>query len=246
MDVATQLSTIPNSNDIIQLQSDVIQSLAAACSSADVASITECLLRDDFKINDNIYRHTFPGNDLLMNDSACILRSAVSGGAPSVVRLLLLETAPGAVIDPAAMNNIALQDAILSGKGSILSGSSAMVHVLGNDVRVVCSAKYSSSKLWNLHDFYDADWDNYIVNGADILSSDSTPLAIEVLRSDRFRQLMSLTLEELLPMVERDVVRLTRLHVALLVCFRETKEKHFAQALSLASGLKERQMKDRW
>ena len=225
---------------------DIIQLLASACSSADVVSITEYLLRDDFKINDNIYRHSFPGNDLLMNDSAYILRSAVSGGAPSVVRLLLLETSPGAVIDPAAMNNIALQDAILSGKGSILSGSSAMVHVLGNDMRVVCSAKYFNSKLWNLHDFYDADWESYVANGADALNNDSTPLAIEVLRSDRFRQLMSLTIDELLPMVESDVVRPTRLHIALLVCFRETREKHFAQALSLASSLRERQTKDRW
>lgn len=212
-----------------------------ACVARDYDAIQRCLLSDDFVIDDSVYVYTLSShvkNGLQMNASAYLLRCAVASGSAGIVHLLTLESAPGSVVDPGAMRNLALQDAILASRED-----AALVHAITDDVRVVCSAKYCGPlRLFSLHQFSDDELQQYKRDGWAIFAADSTPLALTVLQSAEFRQEIFSPASHL----EQLPVRLSHLHVALLTCFRQTGRREFAQALCLASSFRERARKAEW
>lgn len=219
---------------------DEIELLGEACISRDYAAIKKHLTSDTFAVDDSKYVYTLPSRDkngLLMNASAYLMRCAVASGSPGIVRLLALESAPLAVIDPSAMRNLALQDALLT-------GDTELIYAITDDARVICSQKYYRlPKLYSLHEFSVEELERYKQNGSEEFDGDSTPLALEVMQSREFEEaLFDLVVapQEGLP------VRRSYLHVALLTCFRETEKVEFAQALCLASSLRERELKALW
>jgi len=219
---------------------DRIQALGEACISRDYSSVRRHLSSDTFTVDDSAYVYTLASkskNGLLMNASAYLMRCAVASGSPGIVRLLTLESALGAVIDPAAMRNLALQDAVLT-------GDTELIYAVTDDPRVVCSAKYCREKrLYSLHEFSLEELEQYKQDGWDSFADDSTPLALQVLQSEEFRA----ALFDPATLLQKDLpVRRSYLHIALLTCFRATKRVEFAQALCLASSLRERNLKGQW
>jgi len=142
--------------------------------------------------------------------------------------LLLLESKPGAVIDPTAMINLALQDALL------LERKDLILEIAG-DWRVICPRKYKPPSK-EIH-LYEHPSKNSLL----------TPSAAAVVGNQRFRQLLEKSIEELSRDIpDNDLVRKTKLHMALLLMYRETKDQNFAEELCWASSLKERSKKSEW
>lgn len=217
----------------------LIVSLGEACISRDYDRIRECLSDERFTIDDSVYVYSMASrdkNDLIMNASAFLMRCGVASGSANIAHLLTLETSPDAYLDPGAMRNLALQDALLTGDRDL-------VYALASDARVSCPEKYRPGKLYSLHEFSDAELVRYISEGWEIFAGDSTPLALQIMQSTEFRA--ALLKPEIFDLEDLPVRR-TLLHIALLMCFRRTKKREFAQALCLASSQRERNLKAQW
>ena len=104
-------------------QYSLIVDLGMACLYKDFDAIKRYLTHDKFAINDLLYRHQFCSQyngDILLNDSAYLMRCAVASRSLAIVNLLFHETGPGSIIDPGAMNNIAIRDAIMNGRNDMV------------------------------------------------------------------------------------------------------------------------------
>lgn len=241
-------------------QREVIYNLGLCCMYRKFDLIKELLIHSSFSIRDDLYRHRFCSTfspDLLVNDSAFLLRCAVAGGSSAIINILLHETSPikklsdsfQKGIDPSTMNNIALRDAILGNKEDI-------IQLIASDPRVMCSKVYYKAKKYRLDELIFAEVDPNNKNFSKELNVDS----LEIYNMKLFQKFFQMDEDEVRVKVEEldllDKVRDTHLHRVLLLTLRESynssdksikdKSKKLADLLCLASNMRERTLKKFW
>jgi len=210
---------------------DFMEELADALVTRNLGKIREYLISDKFVVDDTQFRwkvNTFHYRDRLHNDSGLLMRAAVGSGSHGIVKLILCEDK----IDPGAMDNIALQDALISGKNNIAELLAASKYIKSPGI-------YNTQpKTWTLYELYllklDISDSKYPVNDNSKLLREAGVLE-KWLKSDR--------LEE---KVKEYKVPNTKFHKALLASYLETEDLLYLRVLCESVSMKERQEKDNW
>jgi len=213
--------------------------LAVACWNLDYKEVRRCLISDQLIIDDTKYQYevnTHYFSDLIHNDSALIMRAVVGSGSLMLVRIMLNEDR----INPGAMNNLALRDAILSGKKDI-------AQLLGSDKRVSAPRVYYTKSLWRLDQVIAS---KEVLNIFDEkLKNALTDNSKEIVEDEVFKEYYALSVDEVIKSIGDDInlVRNTHLHRCLLLTYRNDKAKRYIfDGLCLFSNMKERQWKYDW
>jgi len=231
----------------------IVVALGKACQQRDLNQIQQYLLHRNFLIDDELYQYLLPlpsRPGLVLNASAYILCSAIRGGSVEILKLLLLESRPGASIDPGAMGNLALQITTMADQGR------EMTQIIGSSVRVFCSRKYiDPNKRYHLYEFSEQELQAYAATGEILTGMSETTET--VMKTPEFRDALSKDYAYFQGVLGTDIdlVRPSRLHLSLLLGLRQTRNipstspsslKAFGQELCLASSLRERQKKTLW
>jgi hypothetical protein len=197
-----------------------VQQLAIALVSRDFASI-QSLLASDYEIVDTQYRwkvNTFFYRDRLHNDSGLLMRAAVGSGCPGIVELALLEEA----IDPGAMDNIALQDALLSNKKAIAA-------MLAAAKTIDCPQIYNTAPTpWTAYEIFRT--------GANVLDP-------------KYFNKYSATSKQLVTdpvFIEEYTAQPTAFRDALLATYQQTHNPAYYRILCECSNMKQRQSRHLW
>jgi len=205
-----------------------MERLADVLLHRNFALIKEYLISDEFVIDNNVYRwkvNCFFYRERLHNDSGLLMRAAVGSGCYGIVKILLLEES----IDPEAMDNIALQDAILSNKKDIIA-------LLASSKMINCPKVYNINPTpWSAYEVYRSGVDLFkssILHKYDATSRQlvTDPIFIEYYKNG----------------IEKENVRNTPFHQALLATYQDTKNESYLKMLCESTTMKERQSRPLW
>jgi hypothetical protein len=251
-DLRTELTTLTETlpPDAL-MQRQIIYNLGLGCLHRKFELIKAMLIHPNFEIRDDMYRHRFCSSlapNLVMNDSAFLLRCGVAGGSSAIVNILLHETGPGSQLDPSAMDNLGLRDAILGNKSDI-------IQLIASDPRLVCASVYYEPRKYRL-DELPLD---ILLSGEDF-SGELNPDSLEIYTMNVFQEFFKLGESELKLQVKElglfHKVRDSHLHRVLLLALRQAynasdirekeQSKKLADLLCLASSMRERRLKELW
>lgn len=156
-----------------------IQRLALALQQRDWPEIRKSL-SEKLEIDDTLFRWRFDAfyyGERLHNDSGLLFRSAVASGSIGVVKVLLGEES----IDPGAMDNIALQDAALSGK-------TAIVELLASAKTVLAPTFYNTApRPWSIYELWRGGYDIFDEQYHSVLDGISLRLAKDTNFQEHYR-----------------------------------------------------------
>lgn len=206
-------------------QKQLINLLTKSIMERDIGAVENYLASPAFSIVDD-------------SDSVSLMRAAVASRSVGITKLILLESSPNACVNPGVMDNIALQD-------SILTGNKQVQTLIASNIYIKKPPRVYSVTVPREAD--NINWDG-LKKGR--LPSNITPETKRLIESEAFQRYFWMGKEQVKSRTQSegidDLVRDSHIHRVLLLCYRETKDEVFAQALCLVSSLRERQLKDKW
>lgn len=219
-------------HDKIYNQAQAIEDLVQAINTKDTRKMLGVLQDHRFHTKDHLFRHRLTSFylNIVLNDSAYIMRSAVATSIPTIVKFIMNDNR----IDKTAMDNIAMQDALIANKKDIINLFDEWfpTKVPGSLTLKTTTLYYLSAVLKKSP--FDLPQEHLKPNS--ILVRDH-----EIFISNYKRDDLDLILGKDLKYMPYD-----HLLKVLLVSYRETKDPIFAKELVASLNTDYKKYKDKW
>ena len=205
--------------------------LANALLTRNFVQIHDLLCSNEFLLDNSKYqwlaKNAFFFRDRLHNDSGLLMRAAVGSGSYGVVKLVLLEES----IDPSAMDNIALQDAIISKKQDI-------IQLLAAAKTIRCPKFYNTAPTpWSVYEIFRQGLDILNSKYYKLYDSSSKQLVRDTVFIDHYR---------LNNLKNQYNLKHTQFHRALLATYQDTQHNIYYVMLCESSSMRQRQDRQNW